>query len=499
MSQMKAGALFSYATVAFNALAGLLYTPWMISRIGSDDYALYTLSISVVNFFMLDFGLSTAVSRFLSAYYADGEGEKARRFLGLIYKLYIIISILIFSVLLLIYFNIDIIYVSLGPEQLETFKRLYLVVAGYSVVSFPCLVFNGVLTSKEEFVGLNLCNLLQKVFCVAMIVICLIFGYGVFALVVCNAVTSVFFSFAKYLLIRLKTDARADIAFWDVSIIREVLGFSGWVVVSQVASRMIFSVAPSLIAILSTSNDVTMFGLASSLEGYVYSVAGALGGMFMPSVTKVIHEQGLGVPLQTLMVRYGRMQLYIVGLVIMGFFSLGSLFVKCWMGEAYIEVYYCAVMLILPSLVDLPQMAARTALTAIGQVKAQALVYASTAITNVALTIPLTMHFGAIGTSMAIMIAYLVRTAMFNHQYRFYLEISPGGFYRETFSSWLLPATVPFLMGLLASPLMASGGWLTLLALALFYCIVYGVLTWRFSMSDDERATFISMLRHTYR
>lgn len=496
---MKTGAVISYAAVGFNALAGLLYTPWMISCIGSDDYALYTLSISVVNFFMLDFGLSTAVSRFLSAYYADGKEEKARMFLGIIYKLYLIISIAILIILLCIFANIDGIYASLGPEQLKTFKGLYLVVTGYSVISFPCLVFNGVLTSKEEFVGLNLANLLQKVLCVAMIVACLLSGYGVFALVICNAVTSVFFSFAKYLLIRLKTDARADMAFWDLGILREVLGFSGWVVISQVAGRLIFSIAPSLIAILSTSNDVTMFGLASSLEGYVYSVASALGGMFMPSVTKVLHGQGLGAPLQALMVRYGRMQLYVVGLVILGFFSLGLLFVKCWMGETYIEVYYCAVMLILPSLIDLPQMAARTALTAIGQVKAQALVYASTAITNVALTIPLTMRFGAIGASMAILIAYLVRTAMFNHQYRLYLEIDPVEFYRETFSSWLLPATVPFLAGLLASHLVTRGGWLALLVLALLFSMVYGILILRFSMNDGERAIAGTMLRRLSR
>lgn len=496
---MKKGAIISYAAVAFNALAGLLYTPWMISCIGSDDYALYTLSISVVNFFMLDFGLSTAVSRFLSAYYADGEEGKARRFLGIIYKLYLLISIVILIILFFIYLNMDTIYASLGPGQLETFKGLYLVVAGYSVVSFPCLVFNGVLTSKEEFVGLNLCNLLQKVLCVVMIVTCLLAGYGVFALVVCNAVTSVLFSSAKYLLIRLKTNARADITFWDVGILREVLGFSGWVVVSQVAGRLIFSIAPSLIAILSTSNDVTIFGLAASLEGYVYSVASALGGMFMPSVTKVIHEQGLGAPLQALMVRYGRMQLYIVGLVILGFFSLGSLFVKCWMGESYIEVYYCASMLILPSLVDLPQMAAGTALTAMGQVKAQALVYASTAIINMALTVPMTMHVGAMGASLAIMIAYLVRTAMFNRQYRLHLEVDPVEFYRETFSSWLLPATVPFLLGLLVSHLAMRGGWLALLALALLFSVVYGILMLRFSMNDDERAIASAMLRRLSR
>ena len=65
VNQYKAGAVLSYGAVAFNTVAGLIYTPWMISCIGADDYGLYTLAMSVVNFFVLDFGLGDSVSRFL--------------------------------------------------------------------------------------------------------------------------------------------------------------------------------------------------------------------------------------------------------------------------------------------------------------------------------------------------------------------------------------------------------------------------------------------------
>lgn len=50
-SQYKTGAILSYSSVVFNTVAGLIYTPWMISCIGADDYGLYTLALSVVNFF----------------------------------------------------------------------------------------------------------------------------------------------------------------------------------------------------------------------------------------------------------------------------------------------------------------------------------------------------------------------------------------------------------------------------------------------------------------
>ena len=81
-SQYKTGAILSYSSVVFNTVAGLIYTPWMISCIGADDYDLYTLALSVVNFFLLDFGLGDSVSRFLSKYYAEENYSAVAEFWG---------------------------------------------------------------------------------------------------------------------------------------------------------------------------------------------------------------------------------------------------------------------------------------------------------------------------------------------------------------------------------------------------------------------------------
>ena len=90
--QLTIGALLSYGAILFNVLSGLLYTPWMIRIIGDDQYALYTLALSVINIFLLDFGIGTAVTKFLSNYYAQGQYEEADHFMGIVYKVFIAIS-----------------------------------------------------------------------------------------------------------------------------------------------------------------------------------------------------------------------------------------------------------------------------------------------------------------------------------------------------------------------------------------------------------------------
>ena len=93
--QIKIGALISYFAIAFNMVAGLIYTPWMITQIGKNNYGLYTLATSLITIFVMDFGMSAAVSRFVSKYRAEDNQEAVNNFLGMAYKLYIALVTLI--------------------------------------------------------------------------------------------------------------------------------------------------------------------------------------------------------------------------------------------------------------------------------------------------------------------------------------------------------------------------------------------------------------------
>ena len=100
--QLKIGAVISYISIALNILAGFIYTPWMINMIGKGDYGLYTLANSLITLFLVDFGLGSAVSRYIAKYRAEGRQDKINNFLGLVYKLYLIIDAVIFIALIIL-------------------------------------------------------------------------------------------------------------------------------------------------------------------------------------------------------------------------------------------------------------------------------------------------------------------------------------------------------------------------------------------------------------
>ncbi len=74
--QIKYGAMLSYTGIVLYIIIGLLYTPWMIQCIGQADYGLYTLAYSIISLFLFDFGISSAVQRFIAKYVAEGSEDQ---------------------------------------------------------------------------------------------------------------------------------------------------------------------------------------------------------------------------------------------------------------------------------------------------------------------------------------------------------------------------------------------------------------------------------------
>lgn len=187
------GAFISYFAIFFNIIAGLVYIPWMVGKIGQSNYALYTLATTFISLFLVDFGLSSAVSRFVAKYRAEGQEEKASDLLGIVTKLYLCIDAIIFTILLVVYFFISKIYKGLTADEIELYKKLYIIVATYSVISFPFMPLPGVINAYEKFVPLKLCDLGQKVLTILLVVVALLNNMDVIAVVSANAISGLVF------------------------------------------------------------------------------------------------------------------------------------------------------------------------------------------------------------------------------------------------------------------------------------------------------------------
>lgn len=482
----------SYVSLGINILTGLIYTPWMISSIGRENYGLFTLAMSVITLFVFDFGLSSAVTRYMAKYLAEGRQDKANQCLGLVYRLYLYIDVFFLLLLTSLYFFIPQLYKELTPDEIDKFKVIYIIAGIFTVVSFPFIPVNGILTANEKFVQLKGCEVIHKLIIVSAMTVCLMLGFGLYALVLVNAIAGLITIVLKLFFIRRDTKTKVLLRYHDKDQFREIVGFSVWTTVIAVCQRMIFTIAPTLLGFFSGSVAIAIFGIANTIEGYVFSFSNALSGMFLPSVSRIVaNNNGNVLPL---MIKVGRIQLFIVGFVVMAFCCVGREFIQLWVGADFSLSYWCTILLILPSVFHLPQEIGMQTIIAQNKVKQQAIVWIIVALFNLFLMALLTWRLGVLGLCLSICLSFFIRTIGMDIILKKELLLQLEVFFRETFLSISLMIFVVASLSFLIYSVIGFDGFLAFLLKASVFVLLFSIGFLLVAKQEEKRLIFQPIL-----
>ena len=367
----------------------------------------------------------------------------------------------------------------------------------YSVISFPFIPVNGVLTAHEKFIQLKICDVAHKLIIVIAMSVCLLLGGGLYSLVIVNAAAGVLTILFKLYCIRRYTPQSVSLHYSNKSEFREILGFSGWVTVIAVAQRCVFNLAPSILGALSGSTAIAILGIAITLEGYTYTFSSAINGMFLPKVSRIVAD-GKGDVLP-LMIRVGRIMIYVISLIVFGVVILGRDFIQLWVGPDFNESYFCAVLIILPSLLQLPQDIGIQTIYAKNKVRKLSTVYLVMAATNIAGAIILTPSLGALGICISICIAYIIRTIGMDVIFYRDLNIDVFAFFRETIVKMAMPLALTLIIGFGFYYMIPLHSWVGLVVKGCLFVLSYCVVMFTLSMNSAEKELLASLFRRLVR
>ena len=447
--QIAIGSIMSYISIGLNILAGLLYTPWMIRQIGESQYGIYTLANSLITLFLIDFGLSAATARFMSKYHAEGDEQKANGFLGVIYKLYLIIDAVIFTTLLVIYFLLDKIYVQLTPEEITQFKIVYIIAGSFSIFNFPFVTLNGILTAYEKFIQQKLGDIIYRVLLVGMMCAALFLGYGLYALVAVHAIVGLIMIAYKLIIIKTLTPVKVNFKHRDKTLFKDIFKFSIWVTVSTFAARLIFNISPTILGVVagSGSSAIAVFGVVATIESYAYIVTTAINGMFMPKISVIYANPDPEKNIMPLMINVGRFQFALNALIVIGFALIGKPFINLWVGEGYSLAYYGILLVLMPGLFFNSLQIVNTAMMVTNNTRLQGLINLLTGVINVCVSFVLSYFYGMIGACVSICFAYTVRFVILHIVGQTKMKLDIKLFIKKCYLKMAVPAICTFVVG----------------------------------------------------
>ena len=486
ISNYKKGAIISYATIFLNIIAALLYTPWMISQLGSSDYALHSLSISIVSLITIDIGIGAIVSKYIAQFRSKGLNEEANKFTGVVFKIYFVLTSIVFITLLVLFFFIEKIYLGLSIDEINKFKIAYIIVGFHTLFAFEFTPINGILIGNEKFHVSKLFSLISKILNICLVIVFLANGQGLYAFVLINTFTEVISILGKIIYLRKNKlfGSKPSFKANNKTYLALLLKMSFWTIVITLTGKALTNLNQSILGIFSNSEQISIFAVAMVFEGYCYEFSAAINGMFIPKLTQMEENKEPDSEFTKLTIKVGRLQLLFVGFIMVGILAFGRSFIndvwKINAGTSFDLSYFCIIFLLAPCFFTFSMQIPISLQYVRNKLKYLALCYIVSAVVSIGLSCLLCIIFpssGALMVSISFcvgkMLGHVVLQFFIQHKV---LKLNVWQMFKECFLKCFLSLGITLGIGLLMEyflPLKGTTGFIIKVGLlSIFYVAI---------------------------
>jgi O-antigen/teichoic acid export membrane protein len=416
-------------------------TPFLLRQLGANDYGLWILIGSIAAYgSLLDFGIGTAVTKYVAQFQAEGRIEQAQSLVATALWLYLglgLVAVLLSAILapfIPIALNI--------PAGQQSTASWLMLLSGLGLgVSLPSATSIAVLRGLHRFDLSNLVGIFgMTLFTVATISVVLL-GGGLLGMVAVGIpVTLVTQVPAIWLIRRTAPKLRFGLRQTDRGLLRTLMSFSSALFVINVAGQVQTKTDEITIGAFMPVANVAPYSIARRLSEMPQLLTEQFMKVILPLASQLDAENDRG-RLRTLYLASSRLTLAIFLPLAVGVIIFARPFLKAWVGAPYDRYAYLVVILTLASLLDTSQWPAGAILQGIGRHRLLAIIALGTAIANLGLSLALVHPLGLAGVALGTLIPATIESLCFVQPYIMRVNrIGFGVVFKEIYLPALLPA-----------------------------------------------------------
>lgn len=424
--QRKIGAFLSYVSIIVNTLVQLLYTPILIRKLGQSEYGLYSLVNSIIGYLtVLDLGFGNAIIVYTSKYRAQEKYEDEKKLHGMFFTIFSIISVIAGIIGLILYFNVDNLFeAKMTVEELSKMKIMMLILTFNLSFTFIFSMFSSILTAYERFTYRKITSIVSTLLKPLIMLPLLFLGFKSITLALVITFVNVIILLSNFLYCKFKLNIKLKFGGFDKKVFKEIFGYSFFIFLGELVDKANWSVDNFVLGSVSGTIAVSVYSVAAHLNKTFINLSSAISGVMLPKMSKMIAKQASSEMITNEFVKVGRIQFFIVFLMLSGFVLFGKEFINLWAGVGYTNAYYVALILIIPLSVPLIQNLGISIRQAMNKHKFAAIVNVIVAIFNVAVSIPLAIKYGEIGAAIGTGVGVLLSSLIINIYYHKIIKIN---------------------------------------------------------------------------
>ncbi|WP_261720885.1 lipopolysaccharide biosynthesis protein [Weissella cibaria] len=359
MHQRQIGAILAYINIFMKNLVNFIYIPLLLRFVGGENYGLYQMTNQVVGALsLLAMGLSASYIRFFwKTKKSDGDVGVAK--LNGIYLSYFIfigvISLLVGGVLTI---NIDELFnQTFTIDQLKTMRVLMIILVINISITFISSIFDSYIVANERYIveqsRLLLSTLVQPIGTVLL----LFLGFGVIGISIIQLITTVVFIIWNIIYAFKKLEMKIEFIHLRDTLTkgREIFAFSGFILLNQVVDTINNNFSSVMVGSIVGPMGVAIFAVANQIKNMFYQITFTISRMYVSKINRMVSSDATNEELTTIMIKIGRMQLFLLSTVFGLFVLIGKMFIDLWAGHNYGEAYWIVIIMMVPLIVPLSQ------------------------------------------------------------------------------------------------------------------------------------------------
>lgn len=498
--KINGGIIVSYVYVVLNATIGMVFVPYLINKLGTENYGIYEMIMAIAsNISILNFGLGDTTVKYIAKYRGENDIENQGKVLGITVFFLSVLSIVAFAICGLIYINFDSIYSkSLDNEQLILAKRLFVIAAANVVISLVGGTYANVITAYEKFVfsrGIEIIKLLLRVL---LVVFLFHFTSNVVLLLLIDLILSCAVILINFIYSRFILNIKIRIDLGDKELVREILTFSGYTLFFIIAREVLFQTDKTIIGIEMSAIAVTVYSVGNKISSMFNQFGYILSNMYLPRAM-MIKECTNDIKQKNLlyfqyMVEMGRKILFIIMVIFGGYILIGADFINLWVGEGYYTSFVSSIIMIIAFFLPILLDSGMAILKAENEQRNIAYAWLLSALANVILTWIAVPSFGILGASiMTLVTSYGINCVVLCIELKRKIEFDFSSFLRDLFHG-MLPIVLIIIVFKVIKIFVyiPSNNWLSLIIQGSIFTIIYLACSYVFYFSDEQKKKIIS-------
>lgn len=500
ISQIRLGTVLSYINLALGNLIPLVYTPVMLRMLGQSEYGLYTLAHSVVGYLsLLSFGIGGTIVRYLAKARAKNDKEEEAKIAGLFLKIYSVLAIIVVIAGVAIAKRVDFFFgKTITTAALGKMQYLVLLMAVNTAITFPTSVFSSVIIANERFIFNKLMAMMSSILVPCLNLGMLYLGFGSVGMTVTTTIATLLTFIGNASFCYKRIGIRVNFKKTESGLVKEIAGFSAFVFFGEVVNMLYWATDKVLIGAMIGTHAVAVYNIGATFNGIMQTLGTSVSSLFTPRIV-ISADNGDETYLNETLIKIGRIQYYIIALILTGFIVFGAQFIELWVGNEYSQAYYVALLVMIPLTIPLIQSIALQIAVAKNMHRFRAVVYLFVAILNVVGTVLLIPPMGIKGAAWATCIAYVIGPVfIMNWYYHKKLHINMITFWKNIFSISIVPIVL-MMAGIFIFKPLGSVSWISFFVGVIIYTLLYCGLSWIFSFNEFEKNIFLIPVKAIFR